>query len=115
MDYAQHFLKLAKLQKVAMIKTDLMPSQKMPYMYLAEWEGQKIIIVDTLLVNEDKYPEPFTILHIRALVRAGVKQFYVFAPTISLEPTLKIGDVMLISNFLPINPVNPFIGMHHDK
>ena len=115
MDYAQHFLKLAKLLKVAVFKTDLTPSQKMPYVYLAEVEGKKVLIVDTIVVNEDKYPESFTVLYIRALVLSGVKQFYLVTPTTALDPTMRVGDAFLVSNFLPINPVNPFIGMHHPK
>jgi len=87
----------------------------MPFIYLAEFNGKKVVIVDTLLENEDKYPEYFPILPIRALVLSGVTQFYVFAEAYSTEPSLHVGDAFLLENYMPLNTINPFIGKHFKK
>ena len=91
------------------------PSQKMPYIYVAEWNKQKIVIVDTLLQNEAKYAECFPILFLRALVVCGVKQFFMFAEATSTNPSMHVGNVFLFDNFMPLNVINPFIGRHHKE
>jgi len=109
---ARYVLKLAKLEKVAIITTELQPNQKLPYFYLAELNGEKVIIVDELQVGEDKYPEFYPVLPLRALVLSGATQFFIVSEILSASPLIKPGEVLLYQNFMPMSPVNPFIGRH---
>ncbi len=110
---APYFLRLFKLHKVAAIKTELVPNQKLPFIYLAEWNDQRILFMDTLLINEDKYPECLPILSTRALALCGVEQFFVFSEAFAADPSLAPGDVFLLSNYMPLNVISPFIGLHY--
>lgn len=112
MTMAPHFLEQLKLEKVAIIKTVLTPNQKLPFIYQAEYKGQKVLVVDTLQENEDKYPEFYPILPIRTLVLSGVQQFYIITESFGVDPTLKVGEAFLFENFVPVNAINPFIGRH---
>jgi len=109
---ARYVLKLAKLEKVAIITTELQPNQKLPYFYLAELNGEKVIIIDELQVGEDKYPEFYPILPLRALVLSGARQFFIVSETLSASPLIKPGEAFLYQNYMPMNPVNPLIGKH---
>ena len=109
---APHLLSQMKLEKVAIITTELEPNQKLPFIYLANYKGQKLVIVDTLQENEDKYPEYYPILPIRVLVLAGISQFFIFSEAYSADPSLNPGDAFLYENYMPMNIVNPFIGKH---
>lgn len=109
---ARYLLKLVKLEKVAVLNTELEPNQKLPFFYLADFKGQKVVIVDTLQENEDKYPEFYPILPTRILGLSGVQQFYIISEVYSTEPSLNLGEVFLFENYIPINSTNPFIGRH---
>jgi hypothetical protein len=109
---ARYILKLAKLEKVAIITTELQPNQKLPYFYLAELNEEKVIIVDELQSGEDKYPEFYPILPLRALILSGASQFFIVSEALSASPLIKPGDVFLFRNYIPMNFVNPFIGKH---
>jgi hypothetical protein len=110
---APYILEQLKLEKVAVITTALEPSQKLPFIYLAEYKGQKVILMDTLQENEDKYPEFYPILPIRMLALSGVTQFYIISEAYAVDPSLKPGDAFLFENYMPMNVINPFIGRHH--
>lgn len=107
-----HFLCLVKIIKVAILTTDLSPSQKMPYIYLAEWKGIRVLIVDTFVQPEDKYLECFPILYIRALVISGVEKFFLFSEATAMDKSLQVGTPFLLDNYMPMNSINPFIGPH---
>lgn len=109
---SRFILKLAKLEKVIEITTELQPNQKLPYFYLAELNGEKVVIVDELQTCEDKYPEFYPVLPLRALVLSGAKQFFIVSEAFSASPLLKPGHTFLFQNYMPMNIVNPFIGRH---
>ncbi len=110
-----HFLKRLALRKVAVFLSELSPAQKMPCVYLAEWSGKEVLVMDTLLANEDRHPEYFPILPIRVLALSGVAQFFVFAEACAADPSFQVGDVFLPTNYMPISTISPFIGMHWGK
>lgn len=109
---ARFILKHAKLEKVVEITTELEPNQRLPYFYLAELNREKVVIVDELQICEDKYPEFYPILPLRALVLSGVKQSFIVSEAFSTDPLAKPGDTFLFENYMPMNIVNPFIGRH---
>ena len=69
---------------------------------------------DALQVHEDKYPEFYPILPMRALILSGVKQFYIITEAYGVDPSLNPGDAFLVENYMPMNVISPFIGRHQE-
>jgi len=112
---SMQLLPLVKLEKVATFNTEITSSFKLPSIYLADYKGHKLFIVDILQEGEDKYLELFPTLSMRVLILTGVKKFIMMAEVSGVDPDIKLGEVMLFENYIPINVISPLIGKYCKK